>query len=38
MWNNEKQQQVFSFCQTYKSTIILKQISKKWTNIQGASG
>ena len=39
MWNNKKQQKKnFPFCQTYKPTIILNLISKKWTNIQGASG
>ena len=35
MWNNQKQQKsCFPLFQTYKRTII----SKKWTNIQEASG
>ena len=39
MGNNQKQQKSwFPLCQTYKPTIILNEISKKWTNIQGASG
>ena len=32
MWNNKKN--CFPLCQTYKPTIILNKISKKWTNIQ----
>ena len=38
MWNNKKQQNSFPLCQTYKPTIILNYISKKWINIHGASG
>ena len=38
MWNNKKKQKMFTLCQTYKPTIILNEISKKSTNIQGASG
>ena len=31
MWNNQKQQECcFPSCQTYKPTIILNYISKKW--------
>ena len=34
MWNNQKQQSCFPLCQTYKPTILLNWISKKWTKIQ----
>ena len=34
MWNNKKQQNsCFPLCQTYKPTIILDWISKKWTKM-----
>ena len=44
MWNNKKskkkKKKCFPLCQVYKPTIIniLNYISKKWTNIQEASG
>ena len=39
MWNNQKQQKsCFTLCQTYRPIIILNWISKKWTNMQEASG
>ena len=39
MWNKQKQEKIcFPVCQTYKPTIMLNYISKKWTNIQEASG
>ena len=33
MWNNQNNKKWFPLCQTYKPTIILNKISKKWTNI-----
>ena len=39
MWNNQKQRKgCFPLCQIHKPTIILNYISKKWANIQEASG
>ena len=38
MWNNKKTAKIVFPPQTYKPSIILNEISKKWTNIQGASG
>ena len=43
MWNNphknqKQQKSCFSVRRTYKPIIILNKISKKWTNIQEASG
>ena len=36
MWNNQKQQKrCFPLCQTYKPTVILNYISKKWTDYTG---
>ena len=42
LWNlylmMRRQKNCFPLCQPYKPTIILNYISKKRTNIQGASG
>ena len=38
MWNNHKQQKVFSFMSNLQTYYHFKLDLKKWTNIQGASG